>query len=133
MVARMLLSEHFRALDLSQRVQQSVGQARDEQLYWECASVLGVGWKVPARADVNFFGDCQTWETPPVLEESGDSVKSGDYGAKSPGSGSCDARALASSVGRAQRRTILSTARDEDFSWILNVWEDRVWLRDRVE
>jgi hypothetical protein len=125
----MLLSERFLAPGSLQQARRSDGQARGEQLYLVCVSVLGASWEVRAHADENFYDASEiAWILLLSIVESGVAAMSGDCGVMSPKLDSCDVRALASLVGKAQIATILSRAQDGDSFWILRVAEGRAWL-----
>jgi len=116
MVAQMPLCERFRAPGWWQRVRRSGGLARDGRPYSAFETALGASWELPVPADVNSYGEFGTAVIRTLLEVSGAAARSGGYVEKSPKSGSCDARALASLEGKAQTATILLKARGGDSS-----------------
>jgi hypothetical protein len=131
--AQMLPCERFRAPGSLRRARRSDGQARAEQLCLVCVSVLGASWEPRAHADENFCDALETAWILLLIVESGVAAMSDGCGAMSPKLDSCDARALVSLVGKAQKGTILWRAQDGDSFWILSVAEGRVSLRDHGE
>jgi hypothetical protein len=132
-VAQMLLDGRFQVLGLLQQAQRSDDQARDERWCWVCASALGASWELRDHADVKFYDGSETSETLSRSEESGAVVMNDGCEGKSPRSDSCDARALASLVGRARIVTSLLKAQDGGSSWTWSVAEGRASPRDRAE
>jgi len=119
-----------------QPIQQTVCQARDGQLCWVCENALGAEKKLTGRADENGGGGSETVMTLDLSEmqsRSDAGGMSGCFGARNPGSGNCDVRALVSLAGRAQIVTTPEKVLVGRFSSILNVLQGRALLRARAE
>jgi hypothetical protein len=100
-----------------------------------CENAFGAARKLTARADAN-GGGAETATTLDLSEKPSRSDAGGmrdDCGAKSPRSGSCDVRALASLEGMAQRVTSLERVPVGCSSLTLNVLQGRASLRARAE